>query len=482
MTGELPPFRSHESPGATPGANQGLKETFIHGVIWSGAGKVLSSLCSFALTFILARALTPAGYGQFTVALSTIVIVAGVGTLGMDQMVIRFVSMCAAVSDTSSLRRVILRCLDIVAAATAVVFVGFLLLAPGFYRSVLNMPRMADYTVLLGLWVLFATFQRQLQETFRGLNDIKRATLFGGIRSSGILNSLLACIAVACLWAVGGLTLFSALLVMLAASVVVVGFSAVSLRQRQLAPVAIQGTGATPSTLDLSISNFLQEGWLLWLATLLGTLGTAGMVWLASAVDTSAHVALFGVAQGLTALLVAPMIIFNAVLPPVIARLHASGEAHRLERVVRASAGILLLLSLFLFVLLLIFGRQLLGHVFGAYYETAYPILVLFCLAQVINIGAGAWEVILPMTGLRRETLTVVAVTVAAEALFGIALGLQFGVFGVATGFLVAAVASNVFGVWIVHRRLRIFTIATVDRQDWHEVIQLIRTKLQFYH
>lgn len=454
-----------------------LREKLASGIVWSGAGKVLSSLSTFILTFILARALTPSDYGQYTIALTTIVIIAGVGTLGMDQIVIRFVSMCVVGTDAAAMKRVIWRCLRIVVVATVIACVIFLLFGTHFYTVVLNAPDMARYLVLLAAWIFFATLQRQLAETYRGLNDVKHATLFGGVRSSGILSSLVVCAATLLLWITGKLTLYSALLAMFGASIIVVGVASLSL-WRHLA--GVDGLAVKDASLpDFGIASSLREGWPLWLATLLGTLNAAGSVWLAGALDTTAHVALLGVGQRFVALLVAPMIALNAVLPPLIARLHSSNDMRRLERLVRSSTGILLLPSLVLFGLLVVVGRPLLVHVFGAYYEAAYPILLLLCFGQIVNIGTGAWQIVLPMTGHRREVLVGSVIALATQFLLGVVLGLSFGVLGVAIGFCASSIVSNVFGTFLARRKLHFWTIATFDKRALQDIRQIAVMRLR---
>lgn len=461
-------------------ANKQLKSKMANGVLWSGVGKVFSSLCSFVLTFVLARAVSPSEYGEFTVALSSMVILASAGTLGMDLVVIRFLSICDVSGRAAAFKGVILKCFGIVVIVTLIVCSVFRILAHDFLVHVLNAPVLAGYAWLLTGWVFFSTLQRQLSETYRGLNDIRAATLFGGLRSHGILYALVTSVSISILWVIGELTLRSALLVMLGSTILVVLTAVFSLRARlSKADMATSGVAGKGSS-DFGIVKCVHEGLPLCLNTLISAFNLTGSVWLASMLDTQARVALLGVSLRFVLLMVVPLNVLIAVLPPVVARLHAKGEDQQLERVVRSCAGALLLLSLAMLVVFAIVGRPLLGHIFGSYYAAGYPIMLMLCLAQVVNIGTGTWAIVLVMTGCRRAVLTSNIVAIVAQLLFGFTLGLKFGVFGVAAGLLLAYVVSNVLGVYLARKKLGIWTVAAIDRNTWPGLIRMVTQHLKY--
>jgi O-antigen/teichoic acid export membrane protein len=452
-----------------------LKEKMFGGVLWSGAGKIVSMAANFVITLVLARALAPTDYGTYFVALTTIVIVASVGTLGMDQIVVRFAATKVAANDLAGARQVATRCLGIVLIGTVATCAIFLLLGPAFFRNVLDMPRLATCLGVLGAWLLFATLQRQLAETFRGLNDIRRATLFGGVRNSGIVNAALACVGMLVAWVGGFLNLLTALLIMMGASVIVVTVASITLWKCLRHSPSADGIVEVQS---LATDLALREGWPLWLATLVAVLNSVGSGWLAGALDTSAHVALFGVAQRFVLLLLAPMVVINAVLPPIVSQLHASMQFARLEKIVRSIGGLLLLPMLGVLALLVVGGKPLLHVLFGAYYENAYAMLLILCLGQVVNIATGAWQIVLPMTGQRHQMLAASGVSVIVQFVLGVVLGHWFGVLGVAIAFCASTVITNLLGVVLVYRQLGIWTYATVNRRAVQDVNGMILARL----
>jgi O-antigen/teichoic acid export membrane protein len=456
--------------------SQELKRSMVDGGLWTTAGRVVAIAAAFVLNLALARALSPADYGVYFVVLSTMVILATVATAGMDQVVVRFVSACRAMSDRAGMRTVIVRCFGIVLAMTLVVCSAFWQLTPWFFAQVMNMPAVIVLGGLMVAWLFFSTLQRLLAETFRGLNDIRCATLFGGFRNNGILISLITCGGSLALWAAGAMTLEAAFVLTVCASVFVVAVAAWTLWRR----LRLMG-GEAPSTTQLTgwnIARALHEAWPLWLASMIAILRLQSSSWFAAAFDIATQVALFAIAQRFVSLLTAPLTIVNTLLPPVVAELHTRGEIRRMERVVQAVGGLAALPCLVLLALVVLAGRPILGVLFGQHYEAAYPLLVVLCIGQVANIATGAWQVVLPMTGHRQQMLRVGIAAGAVQLASCFAGGWYAGVLGVAIGASAGAVAGNLLGMMTVRRHLSIWTFVSVRRAVLSEALALLGSRM----
>ncbi|MEC9356307.1 MAG: oligosaccharide flippase family protein [Pseudomonadota bacterium] len=449
------------------------------GALWSGAGKLLSMASQLLLTVVLARALPPSEYGLFFIAISSIMILASVGTVGMDQVIVRFAAPLASAGARSAMRRLAIRCLTVVLAATTAVCISLFLLLPWLLGVVINAPGLIEYQLVVLAWLFSATVQRFLAETFRGMHDIRMATLLGGVRNNGISNAVGATLVITVLWFLGLLSLETALLSMLLVSVAIVfaGFVALRRRLREL-PDDVGGEGEQVPHALLPVGGLVREGWPLWTAIMIAALYTQSGAWLVSAFDSDDGVALFGVAQRLALVLIAPALVINAVLPPVVATLHASGNMPKLERTVRSLAGLSLLPCAALVVVLLICGKTLLGQLFGDFYSSAFTLLMVLCVGQLINVAAGAWQIVLPMTGRRHFMLGTVLAALFAQATASVALGSYLGVLGVAIGFSVCQLVGNLVGVVLVRRSLGIWIFASVDVAVIKEAVTMIRARL----
>jgi O-antigen/teichoic acid export membrane protein len=170
--------------------------------------------------------------------------------------------------------------------------------------------------------------------------------------------------------------------------------------------------------------------------------------------------------------------IVNMLLPPVVAELYARGENKRMERIVQAVGGLASLPCMVILALIVLVGRPGLGTLFGAHYEAAYPILVILCVGQIANIVTGSWQVVLPMTGLRRQTLHVTMWAGAVQVLSCTIGGYFAGVVGVALGSCVGSLVGNVLGLTAARRHLGIWTFISLRRAVLTDAVTLLSKRI----
>ncbi len=453
-----------------------LKQTMVDGGLWAAGGRLAAIASSFVLNLVLARSLAPSDYGVYYVALSTMIILATVGTMGMDRVVVRFAAARKALGDPEGVRAVIARCLKTVFAATVALCVVFYFLAPWFFTQVVKTPAALALIGLMVLWLFFSTLQRQLAETFRGLNDIRGATLFGGFRNNGILASVLTCGAILLLWAADAITLKTVFAATVCTSLLVIVVASSTLRLRLRAMAA--GTTSIAADGEWNLRKVLFEGWPLWLASLIAVLRAQVNGWFAAGFDSADQVALFAVADRFALLLTAPLTIVSMLLPPIVAELHARGELKRMERIVQAVGGLASLPCVAILVLIVLAGRPALGFLFGEHYEAAYPLLIVLCIGQIAAIATGSWQVVLPMTGLRRQTLQISAWAMAVQFVCSIVGGYYAGVLGVAIGASAGTIAGNILGMITAHRHLSIWTFVSIRRSVLKEAVSLLGKRM----
>jgi len=456
--------------------SQELKQRMVDGGLWAAGGRIAAIASSFVLNLLLARSLAPSDYGVYYVVLSTMIILATVGTVGMDRVAVRFIAARKAMGDWNDVRAVIGRCLKTVLTATLLLCLLFYLLVPWFFTQVLEVPAAIALSGLMVLWLFFSTMQRQLAETFRGLNDIRGATLFGGFRNNGILSSVLTFGGILALWAWGAISLATVFATSVCTSLLVVVVAAWTLRRRLRAPEP-SPRPAAPSG-EWSTLRVLHEGWPLWLASLIAVLRAQVNGWFAAGFDSAEQVALFAVADRFVLLLTAPLTIVNMLLPPVVAELYARGQIKRMERVVQAVGGLASLPCIVILALIFLVGRPTLGFLFGAHYEAAYLMLVVLCIGQVTTILTGSWQVVLPMTGLRRQTLRISMWAMLIQFACSLIGGYYAGVLGVAIGASAGAIAGNILGMIAAHRHLSIWTFISVRRAVLKDAATLLTKRM----
>jgi O-antigen/teichoic acid export membrane protein len=235
---------------------------------------------------------------------------------------------------------------------------------------------------------------------------------------------------------------------------------------------------AVPAATELRVANLLHEGWPLCLVLLISALRSQSGAWFAAAYDVAGQVALFAIAQRFVQLLTTPMTVVNTLLPPLVADMYARGQYKRMERIVQAVGGLASLPCLAIFLVILAVGKPLLGGLFGAHYEDAYPLLVILCIGQIAFVVTGSWQIVLPMTGHRHQALRV-SMSAAVVHVAATLAGAYFaGVLGVAIGASIGAVAGNIFGLLAVRRHIGIWTFISIRGAVLREAVVLLTRRV----
>ena len=93
-----------------------------------------------------------------------------------------------------------------------------------------------------------------------------------------------------------------------------------------------------------------------------------------------------------------PLSLVNSIIPPTIAELHAQGHKQKLERVLRFTATVVVLPALAVITLLIIFAGDVLKIIFGDFYSTGAPVVVIMAIGQLVNLITGSPGVLLAMS------------------------------------------------------------------------------------
>jgi O-antigen/teichoic acid export membrane protein len=104
---------------------------------------------------------------------------------------------------------------------------------------------------------------------------------------------------------------------------------------------------------------------------------------------------------------VTPLLVTNAVLPPVIAELYNQDKTGWLERTLRSFSTLSGVPSLLFLKIFMLLGGQILGLVYGDYYRHGAGILILLSAAKIAAVCSGFYGLVLQMTGYHKQILRV---------------------------------------------------------------------------
>lgn len=143
-----------------------------------------------------------------------------------------------------------------------------------------------------------------------------------------------------------------------------------------------------------------------------------------------AAVGLYNVAFQAAVLVDLGLQVSNFITTQEFARFHASGQKEALESFARQTARISLLIGTGILIFLAIFGKMLLGALFGAEFVPAYPVLLALSFGKCVSLVFGEPGFILNMSGNERATVQIFGATALSNVvlcLIAIPLGGPMG-------------------------------------------------------
>lgn len=409
--------------------------------VYAGGGWVLGcKLATLPLglvaTGLLARLLTPDELGVYFLALSLAGLTASLSRMGLAETSVYQIAEAMGTGRPGRAR-------DVVHIATRLTAVGSfalgtaLALGAGKWLAlhIFASTALADLSTVIGFWVVVLAFQMLFGEIFRGLGDIRLASIF-----SGFVPSAGSALLFAGLYVAGSQVDLVEVIVL---SLFVAGTNATLagfLLRRKAATLGGAGKSRTGETLSISLPLLI---------AFVGTIPfTYGGVWLTGVFHDEEAVAIYSVAARLVALSAAPLVVVNSVISPLIAELHGQGERAKLQRMLRASAALAGLPALGILAVCVFAPETVLSVVYGPSYREGAMILMILCLGQLANVLSGPCAITLTMAGQQKMFMAISMVCALLVIALGLTLVKPYGVAGVAVAISSATALYNL-AMWV---------------------------------
>jgi len=169
-------------------------------------------------------------------------------------------------------------------------------------------------------------------------------------------------------------------------------------------------------------------------------------------------VAYFKVAMQAVALISLGLSSINMVIMPNVARLYKEGNLEATQILLTKSVRLSCLVSLPIILVLVFFGNFFISLLFGDEYLKAYPILVILCIGQTVNVLMGSVGLVLNMTGNESKALKVLIVTLILNILLLFTLIPQYGSLGAAVAISVSLSCWNLMMAFEVCNQTKLKT------------------------
>lgn len=150
----------------------------------------------------------------------------------------------------------------------------------------------------------------------------------------------------------------------------------------------------------------------------------------------------------------------NKVVAPRFASFYARGEKEKLQKLVTASARVILILNVVLTLLFIVMGRNFFLIVFGVDFLNAYFSLLILLIGQMFNSLTGSVGFLLNMTGHEYDTLQGMAIAGVLNIGLNLLLTPRWGIFGAATAISISMIIWNGILWWRVRQRLGLNSFA----------------------
>lgn len=427
-----------------------MRRRFLSGASWALSGKILSATATLMGNALLARLLSPEQLGSYFLAFSVVSLISIICIWGLDRGLVKLIASELAIGRLGLVRTAIFNAFTLVFLTSTLT--AALLVSPAgnwLFASLLGSPLLTPLTTILAVWVLIKTLQNLVSESFRGFHDIRLATIFGGL-----VTAVLSALFYLALWAYqGNANLGQAvqLTILAATTSVLIGLFFLQSRVRVL------------DRSDKSeFSRVIRFGFPLMLTSVFLFGVREFHLWLLAAFQPETEVALYGAALRLINLLVMPLTVINAVIPPMVADLYSKQEHVRLQGLLQKAATLTSIPALITIGVILLFGSELLALVYGEPYKMAASPFLILAAGQLINVLTGSPGVLLTMTGHERIVMVTALGAGATGVMVSFFAAQHYGAAGAAFGYSTGIALVNIIMGIYAYRRLSIRTYGSV--------------------
>ena len=362
------------------------------------AGNGASKLMLLAVEFWLAAHIGAAGYGLFALSLALTVVASSLVILGVDLSLVQFLPIC---QEENAVRRraALLRAGLLIALVTgSVSAVALAVSADWIAGSLMRKPELAPLLTITAIALPAEALCRALSGAFRGLREIRRHVIVADLgRNAAMLIALPVGIVAG--WDVKPFLAFAAGGAWVAAATGVFMLTPAMRVQTSWKETSVAGKELLAFAKLLLAWNVFQK-----------LAGKTQLV-IAGLFLTASQLGVFAVLLRLPALLVVFQSAANQVLPTEFARISHTRDHVALQKILRRSSAVLLVVALTITIPVAVQPARTLA-LFGQEYVPFAILLTPLLLVQLINVGTGGTGHVL--VSVNRQSALLMASLIAA--------------------------------------------------------------------
>lgn len=411
---------------------------------------VATTVFNFGITLALSRLLGARGYGAYAFATAFAVLLGIPAQLGLAALVVREVAAYRVTESWSHIRGLLRRGNQAVIVASTIACGGALAVSLGFAWPSGELFR----PMLLALPLVPLTAVVMLrQNAILGFGRVVVARIPETVAGPGMILVFVLGLGAAlddrftATWAVGANVAAMGLAALLGVAMLRRTLPSGARTHRPVFETRRWAVAAVPLVLFSVVAALnVQLG-----TVLVGALGGAR------------EAGIYSVANRAGGLVVFVLLGTTPALMPVIAELHARGEAGGLQSLLSRSAGYVLLGSLPVALGVVVFAEPVL-QLFGLEFGEGATALRVIAVGQLVNVAFGFPGTALVMTGHAGQLTWCVAAGACANLALSVALIPPLGAEGAAIATAVSVAGTNALMAAVLWRRHRLFSLALPRR------------------
>jgi len=431
-----------------------LRKRLMSGGLWALLGRLGTVIFALGSNMLLARMLELESMGAYFLAFSFVSVVAIIAQFGFNQVAVRMVAASLENKCYQDIRLIIVRCVQFAVLASAgcalVLYAGA---SAWVARTVAHSELLVQETWVLIAWMVVLGLNKLLAECFRGLHDIRAASMLGTV-----IPALLFFLCLAWLWQLNShTTLHQSLWLATLSSLFALLLAAYILSRT----VHKMPQNTSTSRQNINSRQLLRMAWPFMLINLTVFSLTQADLWIVGLYCTPDEIAVYGAASRVAVMMLIITTLLQAFMPPIIAQFHTKGDMATLQSLLQAGACLNSLLVLPVLLVLLCFPAAVLSLLYGEHYTHGSLVMSVLAVGLFFNVITGMRGYVLMMTGHERSEMLIAIVGGAANIIFCVIGALEWGFEGVAVGAMLAMVLQCVCELIYVKKQLGIWTWAS---------------------
>jgi O-antigen/teichoic acid export membrane protein len=419
--------RENSSPQSSPGVKAEVSSA-ASGAAIIGSGSILGNLLKYTNNLLIQRGFGAGPYGLYALGMSTVTLAISIFNLGLDDAMVRYVSIYRSRNQGSLLRGLTMFCTAMAGAAGILGALLVVFFAPSLV-AIRHAPNMLPILLLIAPLVALSSMQNVWTGGMQGFKAFKWRILVQRFVVPGTLTILLVFVLLF------SRDLSTVVLATLVSALVGVLFN-LYFFFRLMSQTKDTGQEAYQlrEWLSFALPNFLTSI----LDTVLESVDTLLLAFL---VVSIVAVGQYAAAIRYSAFIALPLQSLNVIFAPSIAEMHHKGEKEKLAVMFKVVTNWTIIFSLPICLVAILFSRPLLG-ISGDSFLDAWPLLVVLSVGNMVNAGTGSVGYILLMTGHQKLSFINSLTAVIVNVVLGIILTPPYGAIGtaIATGLALAVV------------------------------------------